>query len=276
VVDGFFGAESSFYPRSSRMRALINVELSRNADGQFPTPGDIREILRKMGLQPSDMPDRDDPVNEATLRKYFEDRAKHILERIPEKSGEDADRKKRAVDNLVYASDLPNSNTEFMVTSHTSAFVRFRLLNPKLEDLQEGCEDLVQRIYEYNGRRSLLRLRHAEARKTPTLTIAGRIRILEHGLEEPTISGIIVRNRIAALWQFAAKDVVILVSGIILFLMLAFGPLAETTNREVKGHVDRFATAMLTAAVIAAIGVYHHGVKLRPLINWSLIYERSQ
>lgn len=258
------------------MRALINVELSQNADGQFPTLAGIREILKDMGLEPSDMPDGRDPTNEATLEKYFEDRARHILERIPAKCDEDADRKRRAVDNLIYASDLPNSNTEFMVTSHTSAFVRFRLLNSKLEDLQEGCQDLVQRILDYNGRHSLLRLRRAEARNKPTLTIAGRIRILEHGLEEPTISGIIIRNRIRALWQFAAKDVAILLSGIVLFLVLAFGPLASIANLEVKGHVDRLATAMLTAAVIAAIGVYHHGVKLRPLIKWSLTYERAQ
>ena len=273
------------------MRALINVKLSRDGNGKFPTPQEVRKILCDIGLEPTDMPatvGAGDPpengsTNEKELHKYFLERAKHIIARIPgkdkdekEDGDEDGNRKQRTIDNLVYASDLPKSSTDFMVTAHTTAFIRFRLLNPKLEDLQEGCEELVQLIMGYNNKGNFWsRVSKSKAKDRPRLTIAGRIRILEHGLEEPTISGEIIASRLRALWEFAAKDVVLLAIGLVGFVLLVWLSNSASLAKMWHDQADRFSTAMLTTAAISAISLFHNAIKWRPLIKWSLTYVRS-
>ena len=122
------------------MRALMNVLLPVNDNGQYINTKEFLEILQVIGLKPADMPSSDE---EQKFKEYCLRRAEPILDRMPDKTKEEKIKKQFSKDNIIYASDLTESNTIFMVTAHTESKYRFRLLNPKIESLQEGAKDLV-------------------------------------------------------------------------------------------------------------------------------------
>lgn len=247
------------------MRALINVKLPKGDTTDFIGFREFREILQQMGLRPIDMPHEDGSDSDANIRKYCLARAQPIFHRMPENTDEEKTRKAFTIENIVFASDLPTSNTLFMVTAHTQSEYRFRLLNPKIEDLQEGCKEFVLRIMEYNT-------------KYPTkkLTIIGKINILEHGLEEPTISGQVVGNRWKASRRLAARDYFITAVGLVLFIISIIVIIAQWIPDGIfKAIVDRLSTALFTATVVSGITVYYTYRQLTPVIQWTATYEKE-
>jgi hypothetical protein len=133
------------------MRALISVRIKNGDKGGvvpsgesskgYPTIDEVHHALQLLGLRPPDMPGSDDAEQ---LKCYLLARAKPILDKMPARTDEEEERKKRSEENIIFVADLADSNTLFMVTSHTQSTIRFRLLNSKIEDLQQGCEELVE------------------------------------------------------------------------------------------------------------------------------------
>src|SRR5436190_1876471 len=103
-----------------------------------------------------------------------------------------------------------------MVSRRTDGALLLRLLQDRLTKLFEACEDLAQRIDS-----SVL---HADERSRQTrqahfvLKVDDEISIYEHGLEEPTISGAVVRNKWKYLWKHNSLDVVVFLVFLFLFL----------------------------------------------------------
>lgn len=244
------------------MRALINIRLPLKEDNRFIDIQEFREIIRLIGLRPADMPP-DGPGSDDDIRAYCLIRADPIFDRMPENTDEQRAKKEFSRKNIVYASDLPESNTLFMVTAHTEGEYRFRLLNPKIEALQEGCKDLVSRIQAYNAKNS-----------TRTLDIYGKIEILEHGLEESTISGTVVKNRWRTARKLAGRDILITLIGLFLFVVL-FGAIASglVSDPTLRLLFDRLSTAMFTATVVSAISVYYIWREVTPVIQWTSSYD---
>jgi hypothetical protein len=245
------------------MRALINIKLPKGDTTDFIGSREFREILQQMGLRPNDMPPEDGVDTDANIREYCLTRAQSIFDRMPENTDEEKTRKDFTKRNIVFASDLPTSNTLFMVTAHTQSEYRFRLLNPKIEDLQEGCKEFILRIMEYNKTHPLKKLE-----------IAGKIKILEHGLEEPTISGQVVENRWKVSRRLAARDYLITAVGLALFVVFTF--VAHITpDGIIKTITDRLSTALFTATVVSGITVYYTFRQLTPVIQWTATYEKD-
>lgn len=242
------------------MRALINIQLPLDENGQFVNTKDFRQILQTMGLRPTDMPSDED---EKEFVAYCLKRSEPIFDRMPEKSEEEKIKKAFSRKNIVYASDLPQSNTIFMITGHTESEYRFRLLNPKIESLQEGCVDLVQKIRTHN-----------EKYPSKRLELADNIDIFEHGLEESTISGKIMKNRWSATRKVAGRDILISVLGLIFFAILtALNILAIPDGTLLHTIVDRLSTAMFTAMVVSSLTVYYTYREAVPVIQWTTSYQ---
>jgi hypothetical protein len=244
------------------LRALLNVLVSHGDNGSFIEIHRFRDILRELGLRPADMPPADGP--EDAIKEYCLKRAEPIFDRMPERTEEEKVRKDFSRHNIVYASDLPRSNTLLMVTAHTESEYRVRLLNPKIEDLQEGCEDLIVRITEYNRR-------HPQGR----LQVVGLIKVFEHGLEESTISGTVVESRWEVTKRIAGRDFLIAVSGLLLFIILTGMAIFDVVPAgKVHDLLDRLSTAMFTATIVSGLTVYYAYRRLTPVIQWSTDYER--
>jgi hypothetical protein len=83
---------------------------------------------------------------EGALAEYLRSRAKPILARMPDDTDDHKAKKKRAEMAIRYCSALPVTGTQFMVTREIQGSLTFRLINEKIEFLQEGCEELLQRL----------------------------------------------------------------------------------------------------------------------------------
>ncbi|MFT3890587.1 MAG: hypothetical protein QM730_03045 [Anaerolineales bacterium] len=138
------------------MRALVNIQLPFDENGQYIDTKEFHQILQLIGLRPRDMPPSDD---EQKFKEYCLRRASPIFDRMPENTEEEKARKQLTKENIIYASDLPQSNTIFMITAHTESECRFRLLNSKIELLQDGAKDLVLKINDYNDKHPNKRLK---------------------------------------------------------------------------------------------------------------------
>jgi hypothetical protein len=250
------------------MRALINVKLPQDSDGSYIDVTEFRNALQSMRLKPLDIPSSNGSDSEMKMKEYFLARAEPIFHKMPETTDEEKARKEFSRQNIVYASDLPRSNSLFMVTAHTEGEYRFRLLNPKIEELQDGCEDLVVRIREYNEK-------HADRQ----LTVYGKIRIFEHGLEESTISGSVVHKTLLKNVQtLAPREFLLVRVGLIIFIIgfsLNFMPVIQSID-WLHGLIDRFSTALLTTAVVSGVSIYHTVIRLAPVIQWSASYDHDK
>lgn len=257
------------------MRALMHLVIPQDKNGVFLSNEAIRQELQALGLRPPDMPKPPDDAAESarfsyeeSVRTYCVTLAQPILERMPKNTPEEQERRGFAEKNIFYASYLASSNTVFMVTRQTDGAARLRLLNPKIEDLQEGCVEFAEMV---EGLRS---------RKTPqAIRMAPVVKIFEHGLEESTISGTLVRG-IRRKWQYVRKRagleiVISAVTGglfLVSFLLTVSGVISS--DSVLRDHLDRFSTAMLTSAIVSAISVIH-SYRTMPVIQWSASYEES-
>jgi hypothetical protein len=255
-----------FEGRCTLVRALINVKLPMSNEGNFMTPAEFRKVMKLMGLQPIDMPE---DANQDILREYFLTRAATIINRIPE------EKQAFSKDNLVYASEL--GDTLFMVTAHTTAVYRFRLLNPRIEVLQQDCKDLIILFNEHNAKNN-----------NEQIEIGEEIRILEHGLEDSSIYGKIVKDE----WDFAKKiasrEVQLMKYGIYGFIFLSsisilhiiYPPKEDHTFLSIfisflNGQIDRFSTAMLTIIFTAFTTILHIRAQVTTVIKWTAKYEKD-
>ncbi|HCR72043.1 MAG TPA: hypothetical protein DIW23_11410 [Anaerolineae bacterium] len=242
------------------MRALLNIQLPLDENDQFINIKEFRKILQTIGLKPTDMPSDE---NEKEFRAYCLRRSEPIFDRMPEKSEEDQLKKAFSRKNIIYASDLPQSNTIFMITAHTETEYRFRLLNPKIESLQEGCVDLVLKIRSYN-----------EKYPNRQLGLGDNIDIFEHGLEESTISGKNVKSRWNATRKVAGRDILISVLGLIFFVILTVLNILFIPEETISHTIfDRLSTAMFTAMIVSSLNVYYTYRVSVPIIQWTASYS---
>jgi hypothetical protein len=194
---------------------------------------------------------------------------------MPDGDDESKARKERTKRNLIYASDLAKSNTVFMVTAHTKGMIRFRLWNVKIEDLQEGCEDLVQLFMNHGSQQIQLDDSEGVANTFP-LSVEGRIRILEHGLEESTISGTVVNTLWERMRTFAPVELSLTVLGVVLAIVFwALSWRGTGSGLGLVPHWERFTTAMMTTAIVSGISLVHLVRRSKPPIRWSVSYERE-
>jgi hypothetical protein len=128
--------------------------------------------------------------NEEYYRRFFVSLAVPILKRVPESTPDNHEKRRTAEQNVIYSSQLPQTSSPFMVTLEANGYVLFRLINSRLDELRNACDLLVNRINQYNSE-------HLDA----PLRVDGNIKILEHDLEQSTISG----EYRPSLWYIAAK-----------------------------------------------------------------------
>jgi hypothetical protein len=252
------------------MRALLTVNVERTI-----SDGDLRKIFKEMGLEPTDMPAAHAEPESCDqyaleLKSYFAERARPILDRMPDDTEDHKAKKRRTEASIRYCSVLPVTGTQFMVTREIEGTLTFRLINDKIEFLQEGCEDLIARLgitqpqWKFWDRR-------------PRFSLGGRIEIYEHGLEASTIRGSLVRNKLSFARKHSSKDVVVATGAFVLFLTAAAISQSAVISPQSKigGHLDRFATAMVTTVIVSVYSILHMMFTATPPVQWTAHYEKE-
>jgi hypothetical protein len=181
------------------------LQWATTARGSKPPPSFAGLAREHLGT----IPNADDNLV-VSLASY----ALPVLMRMPARNAEDRERRRLAAEDLVYASVVTPTRSQFVVSSENQSAVTVRLHNQLIERLQQGCEDLLR----------LLAAPVAVAGGTIAFDLRGRIEIYEVGQEDSTISGKLVgftvRDRLHDLAE--TERVGVLVG---CFLLLAFATL---------------------------------------------------
>lgn len=256
------------------MRALFSINLAAEL-----TDVEILARLDTMRLKPTGRPD-----GQSELLPWFQNQAEPILKRMPTNADDDEDKRKkeRVLAAIRYWSLLPLTGTQFMMAREIEGVLTFRLINDKIEFLQEGCEELLERLGVVRRPWKLFRDgKLSQAWKMwnapRDFELAGRIEIYEHGLESSTIRGSAVRKRLRYAMKHSGKDLVIGGGAALVFLALIaleFSGRVEKAS-EMAGHLDRLGTAMLTTFIISAYSIAHTYFAATPPVQWTVHYEKE-
>ena len=246
------------------VRAIFSLKVPRNKDGSFFDNGQIRQELREFGYWPTDLDSEN--YEEADFCRYFSEKAKLVLSRMPSSSNEQTEKKNRAEKSIIFSSQITNNFTQFMITRETEGVIMFRLSNDKIEFLQNGCERLISDFGLTGMRRWLTRYK-----------LIGKIEVYEHGLEASTIKGNIVKSKLRYAISHSKKD---LVFGSLSLLLASITIVIIYSNifinyEELRKHFDRFSTAMITTFVISIYSIIHIAVTATPPIHWTTHYEED-
>lgn len=256
------------------MRALMTVNLPEkfapNGHQGFISDTDLREMLRKLRLLPADLPTAEAGeafrIYEEKLHHFFLDLAAPIIKDMPGDPARPEEpveqRRLRAMANTVFACYMPGTGTHFMVEKQNDGQVLFRLRNDKIEKLKEGCTYLIDRIQK-------LSVTDPDA----VLVIEGDISVFERGLEDSTITGKIVKSRIASGMRTASRDLVLVgVAAILLTGTWAakhLGGIDYHSHPIWNGHFDRLQTAMETLLIVSGASFSHAVLQASSPVEWS-------
>lgn len=162
-----------------------------------------------------------------------------VLTRMPARSIEDREKRRAAAASMIFTSTLARTRTRFVVSSENESAVTFRLHHQLIEQLQQGCEELVHKlsgeIVLQDGAQFLF-------------TFDGRVEIYEVGQEDSTIRGDIVGTGPARRWRYAfGRDKVsygVVAVLLVLFLGLFFYGLTihvqnPATTTVIRGAAGR-------------------------------------
>jgi hypothetical protein len=257
------------------MRALISVDL-KSEDGSFPPDAALRGYFSRLGLRDTNTPNKDEKENEAAyelrLKQFYQNRAEKILARVPEHTKEQQEKKQFEREALVYTAYLTSSDTDLMVTRRSDGGFLLRLLNSRLGKLFDGAANMVLLLND-----SRVSFQRPDTRpvsgSTPELlrlVCQPEIEVYEHGLEEPTITGLIVQNKWRYIRENESRD--LLIAGFTFLLFLALVVLNMYIDSESAYHsaIERIETAMITTGMVALLSIIHAYFRLVPVVQWSL------
>ena len=231
------------------MRAVFTVKLDERPDGSFPSDDEIVATIRGYGWEPRTGPYweyfcelgascavGDRAVQEVERREWYREQAESIFAEMPEVLRTDPER-----ESVIYFGRMGDDNTEFVVTRRVMGELKFRLLHRELLKLQSSTDRAVKRVLDEDGFCGV---------------IGSRVTVYERGRNVVLLSGTVVSNRLREAYKRDSRDIALTVVPLLLFLVMfpldyAFGgPLRP----DIRAALDRLTTAMLTTAVVSALG----------------------
>src|SRR5207253_8113996 len=89
--------------------------------------------------------------------------------------------------------------------------------------------------------------------------------------EASTIRGSLVRNKLSFARKHSSKDVVVATGAFVLFLITVAISQSAVINPQSKvgGHLDRFATAMVTTVIVSVYSILHVVFTATPPVQWT-------
>jgi len=231
------------------MRAVFTVKLDARPDGSFASDDEIIAAIRGFGWEPRTGPhweyfcalgascaigDRAD--QESVRREWYRQQAEVVLSEMPEVKRTDPER-----DAVIYFGTMADEDTKFIVTRRVMGELKFRLLHRELLKLQSSTDRAVRNVL---------------SAKLFCGVIGNKVTIFERGREVVLVSGDVVANQLREAYKRDYRDIALAVVPLILFVVLfpldvMFG---GSLSPDVRGVVDRFATAMLTTSIVSALG----------------------
>lgn len=224
-----------------------------------PDPAEPTDGERLASKQRSDVLGSDE--DEEALRQFFVALALPILLRVPLNTPDSHEKRRTAEMNVIYASQLPQTSTPFMVTLEGNGNVLFRLINSRLDELRGACDYLVASLKRYNNQ-------HLDA----PLRILPTIKILEHDLEQSTISGAYRPSWFSIVRKYAGVNFALFA----VFLVITLGLFAgqsyleiTQSNDPLRDSLGKFLPPALSGMITSLVTLWYTVWDRRRLIDWS-------
>ena len=237
------------------MRAVLTLDEPRNQENNHLENLDIWEIFKEWGLEPSDMPTKTD---ENEVITFFKEHSKAFLSKMPNL------RKHKEEGSIIYSSFLPKTRSDFIVTRTVKGTLTIRILNTHIEDLKNATEHFLNKVWSWN-----------KDNKDKKFLPYQDIKIYEADLEESTIKGQIIDNPYNYAKLNDSRNLTIAIWTISIFIGLSVLLYLADFNSEAKGHIERFATAMLTASTVSFLSFFNNYfiIKKHSPIKWGVLRD---
>ncbi len=242
------------------MRSVFTVKLEARPGSVFPSDAEVVAALRGSGWEArrgpfwqyfcddaiaASCPVVEEAAAEERVRlMWYREEANRVFKRMPELCEDDPER-----EAVIYFGRLAVLDAEFVVTRLVMGELKFRLLKDELVDLQSATDRVIRSVL----RQSIF----VEVSRS-------RVVIFEHGRDRVLLTGQVMRGTWREAYHRDSRDVLLTVVPLLLFLVAfpldrTFGSLLASDIRSV---FDRFATAMLTTAIVSALSFMNQLLRL--------------
>lgn len=230
------------------MRCVFTVKLEERPDGSFPSDDEVIAAIRGFGWEPRIGPnwdyfcsigaacaigDRAD--QEAERRQWYREQAETVFSEMPEVKVSDPERR-----SVIYFGRMASEDTEFTVTRRVMGELKFRLLHRELLKLQSATDRAVKKVL---------------AEPLFCGVVGSKVTVFERGRDVVLLSGAVVSSRLREAYRRDSRDIALTLVPLVIFLVMfpldyQFG---GGLRPDIRSLFDRFATAMLTTAIVSAL-----------------------
>lgn len=239
------------------MRAIFTLEIPKDSANSFLTDDKFLSLIRNQGWDDNSFKD----LNDAEKLLKYKEKAENLWSLMPEVANQE---KKY----LIFCGRLQDSQTDFLITRENEGFVKFRLIQPKLDKLQDSTEKILK----------ILLKQSTEYTKTPILKIANDyVEILEKGETYEIIEGRIIINAFKESKLVNNKNYAIAIStGIAFIIVLGIIFMFALYEIDHKSFwyesLERLNTVLLTTCIVSAFDFYqtYRNIKEHSLIAWTV------
>lgn len=232
------------------MRTVFTIDLQPTANEErFASNDSILTVIRSFGWEPTEIAELKD-------EKTKEEKYKQLAEKIFGEMPEIAVAEKTHVIFYGYFGDY---QTKFIVTRRVEGQITFRLLHPILPRLQKSTEKIIRQVL-----------------KSPLGSISDQIvSLYELGQDHVILEGRVIPSALREAIRSDKKDVFLIavplaILAVVVFILIGID---LTTHSLVKGTAERLSTALITTALVSALGFIQTYLNIRRnrLIAWSYI-----
>jgi hypothetical protein len=242
------------------MRSVTTFEIPTKAGTSFPTDQEFLVRISSIGLT--------DPsktiANFKTIADAKNSSGQSIWDLMPEVAKEEKD-------FLIFCGDLPSSQTKIIITRQIPAEAKIRLINPKLDKLQQATEDIVKRLTK-----SILT-------ESPLKVVNNEVEILEHKETYQIIEGRVINSAFKEAIKENGKHFYISTTALTILLLTGIALLIMSRQGYDKFPVlfplvERIFTVAMTTFIVSGFDFYHtyRNITQAKTIAWTVSTERQK
>jgi hypothetical protein len=154
------------------MRAIFTLEVPKESSNDFLSNDKFLSLIRIQGWDDNSIKG----YSEDKKLESYKNKASKLWSLMPEVANQEKD-------YLIFCGRLQDNQTDFIITRENEGFVKFRLIQPKLDKLQDSTEKIL----------TVLLRQSTDLTKTPTLKISNNlVEILEKSETYEIIEGRII------------------------------------------------------------------------------------
>ncbi|MBI5539304.1 MAG: hypothetical protein HY951_04545 [Bacteroidia bacterium] len=172
---------------------------------------------------------------------------------------------------LIFCGDIPSSQTKIIITRQIPAEAKIRLINPKLDKLQQATEDIVKKLTK-----SILT-------EAPLKVVNNEVEILEHKETYQIIEGRVINSAFKEAIKENGKHfyisetalAILILTGIWLLIMSRQG---YNSFPVLFPLIERIFTVAMTTFIVSGFDFWHtyKNISQAKTIAWTVSTERQK